>query len=596
MDVGLARASAITLESCFVDLDTPVLISGVQAMVRIMLEQARLDRGAGHRTAGLVSGYRGSPLGGLDKELWARQALLDAQGVRFQPGVNEDLAATMLWGAQQIDAFPGKKVEGVFGLWYGKGPGVDRSGDAFRCANMLGTSALGGVVAVAGDDHGAQSSTYPHQTEQLFSGWMMPVLNPANVQDILDFGLAGIALSRFSGLWTVLKVTAETAEQSGLVTVPSERSFVRPEWRSLAHPIGYDPSLSFPADRFVLERRVEEDRLPAAMAWARANRLDRVVLAGREAPVGIVAVGKAFMDTLHALRRLGLEGDPRIALYKVGLSWPLETEGLRAFARGRRALLVIEEKRSFVEAQIRDALFNMPAAERPAVAGKTDVAGAPLLSALMELSPEAVAAALAQFLNAWGIDVPALPAVPHPERPEGLLARIPAFCAGCPHGTSTRLPDGSFATAGIGCHFMALDHSDSTRTFTHMGGEGVTFVGLQPFTEVPHVFANIGDGTYTHSGILAIRQAVAAKARITYKILFNDAVAMTGGQPAEGGFTVPDIAAQVHAEGVRRIAIVADEAARLPPLPRFRPGRRVMCAASWTRCRRRCAITTASRC
>lgn len=493
MDVGLAPPSAITLESRFVDLDTPVLISGVQAMVRVLLEQARLDRAAGHRTGGLVSGYRGSPLGGLDKELWARQALLTAHDVRFQPGLNEDLAATMLWGAQQIDAFPGKKVEGVFGMWYGKGPGVDRSGDAFRCANMLGTSAMGGVVAVAGDDHGAQSSTYPHQTEQLFTGWMMPVMNPANVQDIIDFGLAGIALSRFSGLWTVLKVTAETAEQSGLVVVPSERGFVRPEWRPLPHPMGYDPTLSFPADRFILERRVEMERLPAAMAWAQANRLDRLVFGRADAPIGLVAVGKAFTDTRHALRRMGLEGDPRIALYKVGLSWPLETEGLRAFAHGRRALLVIEEKRSFVEAQIRDALYNMPADCRPAVAGKTDVSGAPLLSPLMELSPESVAEALARFLSACGMDVAAPPAVPHPERPEGLLGRIPAFCAGCPHGTSTRLPDGSFATAGIGCHFMALDHSDSTRTFTHMGGEGVTFVGLQPFTDVPHVFANIGD-------------------------------------------------------------------------------------------------------
>ncbi len=572
MDVGLARGSTITLESRFVDLDVPVFISGVQAMVRVLLEQARLDRANGRKTAGLVSGYRGSPLGGLDKELWARQKLLTAHDVKFQPGLNEDLAATMLWGAQQIDAFPGKKVEGVFGLWYGKGPGVDRTGDAFRCANMLGTSALGGVVAVAGDDHGAQSSTYPHQTEQLFSGWMLPVLNPANVQDIVDFGLAGIALSRFSGLWTVLKVTAETAEQSGVVVVPSEREFVTPERPHWGHPIGYDPKISMPADRFVLERRVMEERIPAALEWARANRLDRVVFGGADAPVGLVAVGKAFTDLLYALRRLGLEGDPRIALYKVGLTWPLETEGLKAFAAGRRALLVVEEKRSFVEAQIREVLYNMPAARRPDVAGKTDVSGLPLLSPLMELGPESVAVALARFLRGYGIAVEDPADMPHPERPEGLLRRIPAFCAGCPHGTSTKLPDGSFATAGIGCHFMALDNSDATRTFTHMGGEGVTFVGLQPFTEVPHVFANIGDGTYVHSGILAIRQAVAAKARITYKILYNDAVAMTGGQPAEGGFTVPQIAAQVAAEGVGRIAVVADEAARLPAPGDLPPG------------------------
>jgi len=566
MDVGLAHA-AITLESRFVDLDTPVLLSGVQALVRLLLEQARLDRAAGHRTGGLVSGYRGSPLGGLDQELWRRQKLLTAHDIRFQPGLNEDLAATMLWGAQQIDAFPGKKVEGVFGLWYGKGPGVDRSGDALRCANMLGTSSVGGVLAVAGDDHGAQSSTYPHQTEQLFQGWMIPVLNPASVEDIVDFGLAGIALSRYAGLWVVLKTTAETAEQAATFTIPSQRAFATPDHeRPADHPIGYDPKLSFPADRFALERRVLMERLPAVAAWARANRLDRLVFGAADAPIGLVTVGRAHMDALHALHRLGLEGHPQLALYKVGLSWPLETEGLRAFARGKRALLVIEEKRSFVEAQIRDALYNLSVGERPAIAGKTDVAGAPLLSPLLELSPESVADALARFLAATGLNVPAPPEYPHPERPAGLLRRIPAFCAGCPHGTSTRLPDGSLATAGIGCHFMALDHGDATRTFTHMGGEGVTWVGLAPFTETPHVFANIGDGTYTHSGILAIRQAVAAKARITYKILYNDAVAMTGGQPAEGSFTVPEIAAQVHAEGVRRIAIVADEADRLPPV------------------------------
>ncbi len=566
MDIGLTLPP-LTLESRFVDLDAPVLLSGVQALVRLLLEQARLDRAAGHHTGGLVSGYRGSPLGGLDQELWRRQKLLEGHEIRFQPGVNEDMAATMLWGAQQIDAFPGKKVEGVFGMWYGKGPGVDRSGDALRCANMLGTSALGGVLAVAGDDHGAQSSTYPHQTEQLFQGWMIPVLNPASAQDIVDFGLAGIALSRYSGLWAALKLTAETAEQAATIIVPSERAFATPERQPpIDHPIGYDPSLSFPADRFTLERRVLMERLPAVAAWARANRLDRLVFGGAEAPIGLVTVGRAHMDTMHALRRLGLEGHGQIALYKVGLSWPLETEGLRAFARGKRALLVIEEKRSFVEAQIRDALYNLPANERPEVVGKTDAVGAPLLSPLLELSPEAVAGALARFLTGTGLNVPTPPEYPHPEHPGGLLRRIPAFCAGCPHGTSTRLPDGSFATAGIGCHFMALDHGDATRTFTHMGGEGVTWVGLAPFTETPHVFANLGDGTYTHSGILAIRQAVAAKARITYKLLYNDAVAMTGGQPAEGGFTVPEIAAQVYAEGVRRIAVVADEAERLPSI------------------------------
>jgi indolepyruvate ferredoxin oxidoreductase len=571
MDIGLAHRE-ITLDSRYVDLDIPVLLSGVQAMVRVLLEQARLDRAAGHKTGGLVSGYRGSPLGGLDLELWRRQKLLTAHDIRFQPGLNEDLAATMLWGAQQLDSFPGKKVEGVFGMWYGKGPGVDRSGDAFRCANMLGTSALGGVVAVAGDDHGAQSSVYPHQTEHVFEGVMMPIFNPADVQDILDLGLAGIALSRFCGLWTVLKVTAETAEQHNTAFVSSERRFAVPDFPLPLHGLNYDPTLHFPAARTELERRVVAERMPAALAWARANGLDRLLFGRADAPVGIVTVGRAHTDVMHALRMLGLDSHPMLALYKVAMTWPLETEGLRAFARGKRALLVVEEKRSFVEAQIRDALYNMPADVRPAVGGKTDINGAPLLSPLMELSPEQVAGAVARFVRSYGLNVEDPSEPPSFERPAGLLTRAPAFCAGCPHGTSTKVPEGSIATAGIGCHFLAQDSGPATRTFTQMGGEGVTWVGMAPYTEMEHAFANLGDGTYTHSGILAIRQAIAANARMTYKILYNDAVAMTGGQPAEGSFSVPTIAAQVAAEGVKRIAIVADDRNRLPDASAFPKG------------------------
>ncbi len=564
MDIGLGR-KATTLESRFTDLDTPVLLSGIQALLRVLLEQARLDRAAGLNTGGLISGYRGSPLGGLDREVWHRQAMLAEQNIRFQPGVNEDLAATMLYGTQQIDAFPGKRVDGVFGMWYGKGPGVDRAGDALHCGNFIGTSKHGGVLAVAGDDHGAHSSTYPHQTEHVFEGVFIPVLNPASVQDIFDLGLAGIALSRFCGLWVALKTTAETAEQAASFIIPSTRSFAVPDFAAPPHGLNYDPTLRFPADRAELERRVVQDRIPAALAWARANRLDRRISGSADAPIGIITVGRAHADAMHALRMLDLADHAQIALYKVAMTWPLETEGLRAFARGKRAILVVEEKRSFVELQVRDALYNLPADQRPEVSGKTDASGAPLLSALMELSPEIVATGLAAFLRSAGLNVQEPPAPRMPERPPGLLRRIPAFCAGCPHGTSTRLPEGSFATAGIGCHFMALDESDQTRTFTHMGGEGAPFVGLQPFTDTPHVFANMGDGTYTHSGVMAIRQAVAAKARITYKLLVNDAVAMTGGQPAEGGYTVPQYAAQVAAEGVARIAVVADDEERLPP-------------------------------
>ncbi len=586
MDIGLGRAAA-TLESRFVDLDHPVLLTGIQALVRLLLEQARLDRAAGLHTGALVSGYRGSPLGGLDQELWRRGKLLAAHDISFQPGLNEDLAATMLMGTQQLDAFPGARVDGAFGLWYAKGPGVDRSGDALHCANMAGTHRHGGVLAIAGDDHGAHSSTYPHQTEFLFQNVFIPVLNPGSVQDIIDLGLAGYALSRYCGLWVALKTTAETVEQAATVTVRSRRGFVVPDHGLPSHGLNFDPHLRFPADRTELERRVIDERLPAVLAWARANRLDRPVFGTRDAPIGLVTIGKAHEDTLHALRLLGLQGHPRIALYKVALTWPLETEGLREFARGKRVLFVIEEKRPFVEAQLRDALYHLPADARPDIVGKTDARGAPLLSPLMELSPESVATALMKVLgDAAPSAVTRSTVIARSEaarqslaqgaaaieRPADLLHRAPAFCAGCPHATSTKVPDGSFATGGIGCHIMALDTGDQTRTYVQMGGEGMPFVGMAPFTELPHTFANLGDGTYQHSGSLAIRQALAAHARITFKLLFNDAVAMTGGQPAEGAPTVPRIAAQLAAEGVQRIAVVADDAARLPRARDLPPG------------------------
>ena len=571
MDIGIVPA-ARTLESRFSDLDQPILLTGVQALVRVLLEQSRLDRVAALNTGGFVSGYRGSPLGGLDQELWRRATLLDAAGVRFQPGLNEDLAATMVWGTQQVDAFPDARVQGVFGMWYGKGPGVDRSADALRCANHIGTSRHGGVLAVSGDDHGAHSSVFPHQTDQVFEAVMIPVLQPADVGEIVSLGLAGIAMSRFSGLWSALKLTAETAEQGGTCLVPSARSWQTPEFAVPPHGLNLDSHLAWPARRFELERRVLEERLPAVLAWARANHLDRLVAGNARAEIGIVAVGKAWEDVRHALRRLGIEGAPWLAAYKVALTWPIETEGLRAFARGKRALIVVEEKRSRVEAQLRDALYNLAADERPMIVGKQDLAGAPLLPAVMELSPEIVAPAFARMLASLGYAVEETPFPAPPARPEGLIARAPMFCAGCPHNTSTVVPAGSHAMAGIGCHTMAITTSDVTRTFSHMGGEGVPWLGLAPFSAMPHMFANMGDGTYQHSGLLAIRQAVAAKGRITYKLLFNDAVAMTGGQPAEGAPTPVAIAWQVAAEGVELIALVVDEAARLPPASALPPG------------------------
>ena len=568
MDLGLA-VPPITLETRLVDHDRPVLLSGVQALVRVLLEQSRLDRAAGLNTGGLVSGYRGSPLGGVDQEMWRREKLLSAAGIRFQPGLNEDLAATMLWGAQQVDLFPGKRVDGVFGMWYGKGPGVDRSGDAFRCANTMGTSKFGGVLAVSGDDHVAHSSVFPHSTEGIFESVNIPILQPADVQEIVDLGLAGIAMSRFSGLWVALKTIAETAEQHGTAVIPSLRRFITPDMALPPHGLNMDAHLAWPAERQLLERRVLMERLPAALAWARANRLDKLISGDAGAEIGIVTVGKAHHDLMHALTRLGLERHPALAVYKVALTWPLETEGLHAFAKGKRALIVVEEKRSFVERQIRDTLYNV--AERPAVLGKLDLDGADLLPAQLELSPELIMPALARALRPFGIDVPE-PRVPGLPTSAGLITRAPMFCAGCPHNTSTVLPDGSFAMAGIGCHTMAVSTSEFTRTFSQMGGEGVPWVGLAPFMEIPHMFANMGDGTYQHSGLLAIRQAVAAKATMTYKLLFNDAVAMTGGQPAEGGPTVPKLAAQLAAEGVGRIAVVADDPARLPDPAALPPG------------------------
>jgi indolepyruvate ferredoxin oxidoreductase len=564
---ALSGKVPITLESRFVDLGAPVLLTGTQALVRLLLEQARRDRMAGLDTAGFVSGYRGSPLGGVDQELWRRRALLEAHRIRFEPGLNEDLAATMLWGTQQAAAFPGARHQGVFGLWYGKGPGVDRSADALRHVNTFGTAAHGGVLAVAGDDHAAQSSVLPHQTDMVFEAVMIPVLQPAGVDEIVPLGLAGYALSRFSGLWVALKTIAETVEGAATLVLPEHLAFAEPaDIARPPHGFNFDPRLQWPAQRAELERRLVEEKLPAARAWARANRLDRTLFGAGDAPIGIVTCGKAHLDVLRALDDLGL-GEGRaaaagIALHKVAMSWPLETEGLRRFAAGKRALLIVEEKRSIVERQARDALYGLAADIRPAIAGKAGLDGAPLLPEAGELDPALVAAALARFLAPFGVTLAAPPAVPRPDF--AALKRAPFFCAGCPHNSSTVVPEGSIAMGGIGCHTLALGEIGRARTVTQMGAEGATWAGLSAFTDLPHLFVNMGDGTYQHSGLLAIRQAVAARTRITYKILYNSAVAMTGGQPVDGGPTVAQMAHQLWAEGVGRIAVVADDAARLP--------------------------------
>ncbi|MGN6652792.1 indolepyruvate ferredoxin oxidoreductase family protein [Trinickia sp.] len=557
-----------------------VFLTGTQALVRILIEQARRDARSGVRSAGLVSGYRGSPLGGLDQELWRQKKLLTQMDIRFEPGLNEDLAATMSWGAQQLDAFPGKRVDGVFSMWYGKGPGVDRTGDVFRSANVLGTSRHGGVLAVAGDDHAAQSSIFPHQTDHVFEGAMMPIIFPASVEEYIEFGLAGYAMSRFSGLWVAYKAITETVESGRSMRVGERAApvggFVEPADIQIPHGRGfnYDPKLRWPSERAELERRLIEERLPAALAFARANPFDKVIVRPRHARVGIITVGKAHGDLLAALSRLGLDSAELerlgIGIYKVGMTWPLECRGVRAFANGMSALMVVEEKRSFVERQITEALYNLSAAERPEVFGKQLRDGRVLVPATLELSPVQLTQAVTKFLAYVGIERP--PAAPELQaqatrksipilgaKEATLLTRKPFFCAGCPHNTSTKLPDGSYAAAGIGCHIMALGEGGATATLCQMGGEGMQWVGMSTFTDMPHMFVNLGDGTYQHSGSLAIRQAVAARANLTYKILFNDAVAMTGGQPTEGGLTVRRVVDQVLAEGVASVSIVTDD-------------------------------------
>ena len=550
-------------------------MSGVQALVRLPMMQRRLDRRRGLNTAGLVSGYRGSPLGGYDQQLWKAVKQLTAEDIVFQPGLNEDLAATALWGAQMHRAFGPVRTDGVFGIWYGKGPGVDRTGDVFRTANMMGASPLGGVLAVAGDDHAAQSSTIPHQTDGIFQAVSMPVLQPSSVAEILSLGLAGFALSRFSGLWVGMKTIAEVVEAAGAFDLPEPYPrFLTPENFS-SRRLNWDPGLAWPADRAELERRLIDDRLPAALAWSRANRLDREIVATPNRRLGVVTVGKAHQDLMQALSNLGLDGWALhrlgVGVYKVAMSWPLETTGLRAFADGCSELIVVEEKRGLVEAQVKEALYDMPAARRPRVFGKVAEGGEPLLPEVGELNPLVVARAVAGRLIAHGVDGGLADRLGDIEarakRKRALDAPNPSraafFCAGCPHNTSTRVPQGSIAGGGIGCHVMALAIPErSTPVFSQMGGEGMQWVGAAAFSQTGHTFQNLGDGTYQHSGLLAIRAAVAARTNITFKILYNDAVAMTGGQAAEGVIDPARITRQLAAESVERVALVSDDPAK----------------------------------
>ncbi len=548
-----------------------VFLTGTQALVRILLDQARRDREAGLNTAGFVSGYRGSPLGAVDLELWRAKEMVKAAAIDFLPAVNEDLAATALLGTQQVETQPERQVQGVFGLWYGKGPGVDRAGDALKHGNAYGSSPHGGVLVVAGDDHGCVSSSMPHQSDVAFLTHFMPSLNPASVAEYLSFGAYGYALSRFSGMWVGFKAVSETVESGSSVVLPPERSFRVPDFTPPPGGLHYRwPDLPGPQ----IEERMEWKKR-AVLAFAAANPIDRRLYDLPSAAYGIVTTGKGHLDLMEALRLLGLDEAlcraRGIDIYKVGMVWPLDRSDALAFVRGKREILVVEEKRGIIESQFKEYFYDLPGTKPELMVGKTDEEGRDLIPWIGELSPRLLAPILAARLDRFlpELDLPARARALRPERERAIavsgVARTPYFCSGCPHNSSTKVPEGSKALAGIGCHFMASWMDRETSSLIQMGGEGVNWAASSRFTGKGHIFQNLGEGTYYHSGSMAIRQAIAAKANITYKILFNDAVAMTGGQPVDGPISVQAIAQSLRAEGVERIALVSDRPEKFTP-------------------------------
>ena len=561
-----------------------VFLTGTQALVRLPMMQRQRDLAAGLNTAAYVTGYRGSPLGGVDQQMARARQFLEKHHIRFQAGVNEDLAATAIWGTQQLDLFGDSNYDGVFAMWYAKGPGVDRSGDVLRHGNMAGTSRNGGVLLLAGDDHTAKSSTTAHQCELTFKDLMIPVLNPANVQEFLDLGLYGWAMSRFSGCWVGFKTISETVESSASVDLDPQRTqIVLPE--DFEMPPG-GLHIRWPDTPLEQEERLHRYKVYAALAFARANRIDRMVIGDNDRRFGIVTTGKAYLDVRQALDDLGIdEARARqigLAVYKVGMSWPLEREGIRRFAEGLEEILVVEEKRAVIENQLKEQLYNWRADVRPRVVGKFDEEGEWALPSIGELTPARIARTIAKRIARFHSSEDIAQrlrfltekekSMEHGRAP---MARVPYFCSGCPHNSSTKVPEGSRALAGIGCHYMVQWMDRHTETFTQMGGEGVPWVGQAPFSKTKHVFANLGDGTYFHSGVLAIRAAVGAGVNITYKILYNDAVAMTGGQSVDGPLDPAMITRQVAAEGVSRIVVVSDDPEKYPLGVDWAPGVRV---------------------
>src|SRR5215469_4180490 len=549
-----------------------VFVTGYQALVRLCLMQKERDRRAGLNTAGYVTGYRGSPLGGLDQQFQRAQAPLRAADIVFQAGINEELAATALWGTQQAELRHEGKFDGVFGIWYGKGPGVDRTGDVFRHANFAGSSRHGGVLALMGDDHTAESSTTAHQSEYHFIDVMIPILNPAGVQEIIDYGLYGWAMSRFTGAWVALKCMHETVESSAVVDGRLERvNIVIPD--DFAMPEG-GLNIRLRDSVLGMEARLHDYKRDAMLAFVRANKLNRYITSGGRRPkIGVITVGKSYLDVRQALDELGID-EPRcnalgLRLYKIGCPWPISQRDLKEFAAGLDLIIVVEEKRSLIEVQVREELYGT--ANQPACIGKKDEQGNWLLPVKGALDPNEVAICIGERILNYVTDEDLKGRVARLKEAQRVLAetpeiaqRIPYFCSGCPHNSSTVVPEGMRAYAGIGCHYMVQWMDRSTVGFTQMGGEGANWIGEAPFSKRPHVFQNLGDGTYNHSGYMAVRAAIAAGVNITYKILFNDAVAMTGGQPNDGGLTVPQIAQQVAAEGAKRVVVVTDEPWKYP--------------------------------
>jgi indolepyruvate ferredoxin oxidoreductase len=544
-----------------------VLVTGYQALIRACLMQKVRDRQAGINTGGYLTGYRGSPLGGLDQQFIRAGRELSAADVKFQPGINEELAATALWGTQQAELRGEGKFDGVFGLWYGKGPGVDRSGDVFRHANLAGTSRNGGVLALMGDDHTAESSTTAHQSEFHFVDVMMPILNPAGVQEIIDYALYGWAMSRYTGTWTALKCMHETVESTGVVDGSLDRlKIITPA--DFRMPEG---GLNIRLNDTILgqEARLHDFKRDAMMAFVRANKLNRIMTSGGRNPkIGIITAGKSYLDVRQALDELGLDevkcNDIGLRLFKIACVWPIPRQELLDFSQGLDLIIVVEEKRSLIEVQVREELYGT--ANQPVCIGKKDEQGNWLFPVKGALDPNDVAVCIGERLTRYGGNDELAANVTRLKAAQRSLAetldvgqRIPYFCSGCPHNTSTRVPEGSRAYAGIGCHYMAQWMDRETLGYTQMGGEGANWIGEAPFSKTEHVFQNLGDGTYNHSGYLAIRAAIASGVKMTYKILFNDAVAMTGGQANDGGLTVDQIARQVAAEGASRVVVVTDE-------------------------------------